>query len=110
MATAGVGNEQDFVKELVAANPIMVFSKTYCPYCKKAKNALSKIGASFKVLELDNESNGATIQDTLLAMTGQRTVPNVFVGGKSIGGGTETEQLQRSGELVNMARAAGALA
>ncbi|CAM9603721.1 unnamed protein product [Discosporangium mesarthrocarpum] len=71
-----------FVKEMVAANPIMVFSKSYCPYCTKAKRALSAVGAKYKVLELDQEANGPAIQEALQSITGQRTVPNVFVGGK----------------------------
>jgi len=49
-----------------------------------------------------------TIQETLQMMTGRRTVPNVFVGGKSIGGGDETTMLHMSGELNDLLRKAGA--
>ena len=43
------------VDDLVAKNAVMVFSKTYCPYCQKAKQTLANyaINASkYKVLEL----------------------------------------------------------
>jgi len=80
----------------------MVFSKTYCPFCTKAKKALSEINVTFEVMELDTRKDCATIQDALGKMTGARSVPRVFVGGKFIGGGDETAQLKKSGELKKM--------
>lgn len=97
------------VKALIEANKVMVFSKTYCPYCDKAKKVFNSIGAKYEVLELDQDADGNAIQDALHKMTGQRTVPNVFVGEKSIGGGSETEALQQSGELIPMLQSIGAL-
>lgn len=35
-----------------------------------------------KLLELDQMGNGSAIQDALVEITGQRSVPNVFIGGK----------------------------
>lgn len=33
----------------MASKPVVVFSKSYCPYCTKAKNALNAVGAKFEV-------------------------------------------------------------
>jgi glutaredoxin len=45
----------DLVASLVASNRVMVFSKSYCPYCSKAKRALNSVGLSaFGLLELDS--------------------------------------------------------
>lgn len=60
-------------------------------------------------MELENRSDCSAIQDALLAITGGRTVPRVFIGGKFVGGGTELQQLQESNQLVPMLKAAGAL-
>lgn len=49
------------------------------------------------------------IQDYLLSITGARTVPRVFIGGKFIGGGSETRDLHQKGKLVPMLKSAGAL-
>ncbi|KAL5076404.1 hypothetical protein RYX36_015388 [Vicia faba] len=73
-------------KELAASSPVFLFSKTYCGYCKRVKDLLKQLGATYKVLELDIESDGGEIQAALAEWTGQRTVPNVFIGGKHIGG------------------------
>ncbi len=47
----------------------------------------------------DSMDNGSAIQDALASLTGRHTVPNVFIGGKSIGGGDDTEALDRAGRL-----------
>jgi thiol-disulfide isomerase/thioredoxin len=38
---------------IIDENGAVVFSKSYCPYCKASKSLLSELGANFKVLELD---------------------------------------------------------
>ncbi len=47
----------------------------------------------------DERSDGSAIQSVLGSMTGRSTVPNVFIGGNSVGGGDETAALQHSGRL-----------
>lgn len=44
---------QSLVSSKVGEHVVMVFSKTYCPYCTKAKEALRKLNISYGVLELD---------------------------------------------------------
>lgn len=46
--------------------------------------------------------DGAEIQNALASLTGRRTVPNVFINQKSIGGGDDTEHLYRIGKLQEM--------
>jgi len=70
----------------ISQNKVMVFSKTYCPYCSKAKDALGKLAVTFEVYELDVRPDGADIQTALQELTGQRTVPNIFVNQQHIGG------------------------
>ena len=90
-STAGAGGGQSGqdaqkVQELIDANPVMVFSKSYCPFCHKTKDLLKRSQIAYKAIELDNEPNGKALQDYLTKKTGQRTVPNVFVGKKHVGG------------------------
>lgn len=53
--------------------------------------------------------DGAAIQDYMQTLTGARSVPRVFVGGKFIGGGSEVKELQGNGKLVPLLKDAGAL-
>ncbi|XP_073140256.1 glutaredoxin-like [Henckelia pumila] len=97
-------------KELISANPVIVFSKSYCPFCVSVKKLLTEIGASYKVIELDAEDDGSQIQAALLELSGQRTVPNVFISGKHIGGCDATTALHKDGKLMPLLTEAGAVA
>ncbi|CAM9334502.1 unnamed protein product [Hapterophycus canaliculatus] len=66
---------------MVGKHGVVVYSKTYCPFCVKAKKALDEIGAKYELIELDKVENGSAVQDALQTITGQRSVPNVFIGG-----------------------------
>ncbi|RXG54578.1 Glutaredoxin-C4 [Armadillidium vulgare] len=96
------GETAQFVQEKINNHKIMIFSKSYCPYCKTAKECFNELGAKYEVLELDKDPKGNEIQDILLEITGARSVPRVFVNGKCIGGGSETKELLNSGQLKKM--------
>jgi len=105
-----------FVRNAINTKPVVIFSKSTCPYCRKAKQALSvyRLSSSvYEIVELDEmrvSSNWIDmVQSTLAALTGSRTVPRVFIGGKCIGGGDDTANLHRSGQLEAMLREAGAM-
>ncbi|KAL9960549.1 hypothetical protein ACROYT_G034023 [Oculina patagonica] len=104
------GKFVDFVNDKVKGNKVAVFSKTYCPYCDMAKTALKDAGLkNYLLIELDKVEDGSAIQDALLEITGGRTVPRVFIGGKFVGGGSEVRDLQAAGKLKPMLQDAGAM-
>jgi len=75
-----------------------------------AKSALKEAGLKeYFLMELDEVDDGAAIQDALQKVTGARTVPRVFIGGKFVGGGSEVRDLQSAGKLTKMLQEAGAL-
>ena len=59
------------------------------------------------VEELDLNRLGPRLQDALLKMTGRRTVPNVLINGKSIGGGDDVAALDAQGKLAGLIREMG---
>ncbi|CAG9856960.1 unnamed protein product [Phyllotreta striolata] len=87
---------------LIKENKIVIFSKTYCPYCDLAKECFDKIGVPYLAVELNKRGDGNEVQSILSQMTGARTVPRVFVKEKCIGGGTDVESLLHSGELAKI--------
>lgn len=103
--------EMDLIKakQIVSSNPVVVFSKTYCGYCTRVKQLLSQLGATFKVIELDQESGGNEVQQALLEWTGQRTVPNVFIGGKHVGGCDSIVEKHQQGKLLPLLKDAAAV-
>jgi glutaredoxin 3 len=68
-------SKKDWVEAQIKSDKVVVFSKTYCPYCKMAKEALNNAGLkNFLVIELDTRDDGAEIQDILQGITGARSV------------------------------------
>ncbi|XP_033647387.1 thioredoxin reductase 1, cytoplasmic-like [Asterias rubens] len=93
------GNLRAMVLQYINQNDVMIFSKTTCPFCKKVKDLFTSLKAPFQALELDKEGNGGQIQDLLKEMTGQGTVPNVFIRGKHLGGNDDTQKAHAEGRL-----------
>lgn len=76
---------QTLPQNFIASSPIAIFSKSYCPYCNRAKSVLSSQPGvhpdQLKVIELDHESDGPAIQQALAQREGKSsvTVPQVRV-------------------------------
>ena len=100
---------QEFVDAEIKANKVMVFSATYCPYCKMAKDALTSTGTKFHVVEVDKRPDGDALLEYLGTLTGADTVPRVFIDQKFVGGGTDVRALQQQGKLIPLLKEAGAL-
>ncbi|PHH92936.1 hypothetical protein CDD83_3426 [Cordyceps sp. RAO-2017] len=97
------------VKGLIDGNNVVVFSKSYCPYCRATKKTLDELETDYTLLELDNEEDGSKLQDALEEISGQRTVPNVYIKGKHIGGNSDLQGLASAGKLKDVLKQAGAL-
>lgn len=76
--------------------PVKIYTTPYCPYCHAAKGLLDEKGVSFT--EIDVTGNHEE-RARLAQVTGQRTVPQIFIGEESIGGYDELSALERAGRL-----------
>ncbi|ORY70933.1 putative glutaredoxin [Pseudomassariella vexata] len=94
-------------QQIIDENAVAVFSKSYCPYCKSAKSLLDSFDAKYYAIELDQDNEGSAIQAALAEITGQRTVPNIFIGKQHIGGNSDLQS--KSGELKHLLATAGAV-
>lgn len=75
---------------------LTLYTKDYCPYCTKAKNLLSSIGASFE--EIDITETPEVIME-LAKKSKMRTIPQIFLDDISLGGYSDIEALHRAGKL-----------
>jgi glutaredoxin 3 len=75
---------------------VVVYSTEYCPYCTRAKALLSKKGAAYEEIMVDERPD---LRSWLAQATNQRTVPQVFVNGRPLGGFTDLVSLDRQGRL-----------
>lgn len=78
------------------ATEVRIYTTTHCGYCTAAKSLLGARGVAFQ--EIDCSNDFAT-RKWLIEQTGQRTVPQIFIGGVPVGGFTELSGLDRAGKL-----------
>ncbi|KAK1612786.1 hypothetical protein QYE76_036459 [Lolium multiflorum] len=102
--SASASKPASFVKSTVKAHDVVIFSKSYCPYCRRAKAVFKELELKKDpyVVELDQREDGGDIQDALADMVGRRTVPQVFVRGKHLGGSDDTVDAYESGKLAKL--------
>jgi glutaredoxin 3 len=90
----------DKLKKLIASSPVLVLSKTTCGYCSRAKALLEQHAAKPTIIELNTVEDGPALQAATLQLTGQRTVPSIWIKGKHIGGYDNLSALDGRGELT----------
>lgn len=76
---------------------IEVFTKFLCPYCSRAKALLDRKGAEYQ--EIDVTMDRAGFEAMVERANGRRTVPQVFIDGKHVGGSDDLAALDAKGEL-----------
>lgn len=76
--------------------PVKLYLTEWCPFCVRARRLLDDKGVSYEVIDVDGDF---ATRRWLSEVTGQRTVPQVFIGEEPIGGYAELSALDRSGDL-----------
>lgn len=77
--------------------PVRLYSTLVCPYCIRAKLLLKERGIAYEEIDVTGDHDKRA---WLVAATGRRTVPQIFIGDEPIGGFDELRQLDRAGELT----------
>jgi glutaredoxin 3 len=77
-------------------NEVSIYTSSQCAYCRFAKRLLEQRGVVARELNIDADEVN---REEMVRRTGRRTVPQVFIGARHIGGYDELAQLERSGQL-----------
>lgn len=78
---------------------VVVYVKDYCPYCTKAKNLLRKKNVEFEEIDISDDDE---LQASVIKRSGQRTVPQIFINDKSVGGCDDLYALNSAGKLDSL--------
>ena len=81
----------------MADERVIVYSQPFCGYCFAAKRLLKQKGAAFA--EIDVMFDSARRTEMLERSGGRRTVPQIFIDGRHIGGYDDLSALDKAGEL-----------
>ena len=82
---------------------VTMYSTGYCPFCTRAKQLLEQHAvADLTDIRIDEDLSQRPI---MMALSGRRTVPQIFIGERHVGGCDELFDLERSGELAGLLHA-----
>jgi glutaredoxin 3 len=75
---------------------VTMYATGWCPYCARARALLERKGVAWTEIDVETEP-GRRAQ--MIARSGQRTVPQIFIGDRHVGGSDALAALAASGEL-----------
>jgi GrxC family glutaredoxin len=78
---------------------VEIYTSPSCPFCVRAKRLLDARGIAFDEVDVAVDE---TLRAQVIERTGQRTVPQIFIDGRSIGGFEELAALDAAGELKDL--------
>ncbi|KAL7409771.1 hypothetical protein BDY24DRAFT_344949, partial [Mrakia frigida] len=89
--------------------PLVIFSKSFCPYSRKAKSIISFLNPSPAplIIEVDLRPDARPLKSLLTHLTSRSTFPNILLGFVPLGGGDEIELLFAEGGLGKKFKNAG---
>lgn len=81
---------------------VTVYTTGFCGFCTQVMTLLARNGVAFTEVSVEDHPG---LPGQLLARSGRRTLPQVYVGERYIGGAAELAALERSGELLGIIQA-----
>jgi glutaredoxin 3 len=82
---------------------VTLYVSDWCPYCRRAKSLLTRKNVVFSEINVEDD---AKLREEMIARSDRRTVPQIFVGDKHVGGCDDLFELDRSGELDRLIQGA----
>ncbi len=78
---------------------VIVYSSAHCPYCVMAKQLLERKGVSYEEIRVDLDPSK---REEMMKKSRQRTVPQIFINNKAIGGYTDLVAIDRAKQLDSL--------
>lgn len=84
---------------------VLMYSTRVCPYCVRAEKLLAKKGIAADQIEKIRVDEHPEQRDEMMRITGRRSVPQIFIGERRVGGFDDLAELDAAGELEPLLRA-----
>jgi glutaredoxin 3 len=82
---------------------VTLYVSDWCPYCQRARGLLAEKNVEFSEVNVDDD---AKLREEMIARSNRRTVPQIFIGDRHVGGCDDLFELDRSGELDRLIQGA----
>ena len=88
-------------------NPVVLFALEWCEFCWSVRKMFAEYEIPYRSIDLDSvayqdDNQGGKIRKAIEQRTGLKTIPQIYVGGKHLGGASETFDACRDGSLAKM--------
>ncbi|MGS2717350.1 glutaredoxin 3 [Eionea flava] len=80
---------------------VVIYTTQFCPFCVRAKHLLEQNNVTYKEIAVDHD---AALRQEMMSKSGQRTVPQIWINDKHVGGCDDLYALHRSGKLDALLR------
>jgi glutaredoxin 3 len=80
-------------------NEVTLYTTSTCPYCRNAKTLLASKGVAITEINIEFDSKQ---RQEMMARSGRRSVPQIFIGDHHVGGFDDLAKLDRQGALMGM--------
>lgn len=88
----------------MSAARVRMYSTRVCPYCIRAEQLLAKKGVAADQIEKIRVDDFPEQRVEMMRITGQRSVPQIFIGDRHVGGFDDLAELEADGELDGLLR------
>jgi glutaredoxin 3 len=82
---------------------VTLYMSDWCPYCQRARELLARKSVVFSEINVEDD---AKLREEMIARSNRRTVPQIFIGDRHVGGCDDLLELDRSGELDRLIQGA----
>jgi cysteine synthase A len=100
------------VTQIVEEESVVMFALEWCEFCWSVRKLFTRLGIAYRSIDVDSveyqkEDLGGRIRAVLADRTGAKTLPQVFIGGKHIGGATDLFDGWRNGNIQTLLEEGG---
>jgi glutaredoxin 3 len=78
------------------APTVIMYTKSWCPYCERARGLLKSKNVAFTEVDVESQPEQ---REEMIRRSGRRTVPQIFIGERHIGGSDDLHELDAAGGL-----------
>ena len=94
------------------ANPVVLFALEWCEFCWSVRKMFAHYDIPYRAIDLDSvayqeDNKGGNIRKALEEDTGLKTIPQIYIGGKHVGGATDLFDAAKDGSMAKLLEASG---
>jgi glutaredoxin 3 len=83
----------------MSATGVVMYATAWCPFCERARALLARKGIDYREIDVEEDPG---LREQMISRSGRRTVPQIFIGERHVGGWDELAALDRAGEIERL--------